>query len=365
MTEDRNDESASEFDESIRTNESPAVESSSPGDKSDASEELRDSNPCGEDDEAEPSPDSSDQTSDESAAPNLANDQKDASKKPAKVALPGWAKKVGIGVVIIVVASILYVSLYHDWAPATCTEPQTCKICGKTQGDPLGHDYEDASCTKPKTCKRCGSTDGAALGHKVPDDAWVVDVRPTCTSEGSEHGNCKRCGEQQTKSIPKAAHTEGEPQVTKEATVDSSGNAVAGEKTVYCTVCGAVIRTEKYTLSPEEIEDQFKNSCESPSYEDVARNPDDWKGKKAAFKGKVIQVMQDGNSYTLRVNVTEGRYGIWDDTILVSYKAASGSARILEDDIMSFYGTMNGMYSYQSVMGATITVPLLIASYAD
>ena len=96
MTEDRNDENTSEFDEATRTNESPAVESSSPGDKSDASEELRDSNPCGEDDEAEPSPDSSDQTSDESAAPNLANDQKDTSKKPAKVALPGWAKKAGL-----------------------------------------------------------------------------------------------------------------------------------------------------------------------------------------------------------------------------------------------------------------------------
>lgn len=280
-------------------------------------------------------------------------------------ALPGWTKKAVVGVAVVIVAAILYVNLYHDWGSATCTEPQRCKICGKTQGDALGHDYADATCTKPRTCKRCGEADGDALGHEVPADAWIVDVQATCTEQGSEHGNCKRCGERQTKTIPLVPHTEGEPQITTEATVDASGNAVAGEKTICCSVCGAKIRTEKYSLSPEEIASMFKEACETPGYEDVARNPDDWEGKKVAFRGKVIQTMQDGNGYTLRVNVTEGRYGLWDDTILVSYAAKSGEARILEDDIMTFYGTMKGMYSYKSVLGATITVPLLIASYAE
>ena len=41
----------------------------------------------------------------------------------------------------------------HEWIEATCTEPQTCKACGKTEGYyGLGHDYSE----KDGTCTRCG-----------------------------------------------------------------------------------------------------------------------------------------------------------------------------------------------------------------
>lgn len=268
---------------------------------------------------------------------------------------------VGV-VVVILIASAMYRSFYHEWSDATCTESRTCTICGKTDGEPLGHVWQDATCTEPKTCSVCGVTEGEALGHSFPDDGWVVDTESTCTVAGSRHNTCARCGEVGTEQLPLAAHTEGEWQIEKEATVNSSGKAVAGKRAVYCTVCGKKIKSEEYTLSAEEIESSFKGQCESPSYEDVARNPDDWEGHKVAFTGQVIQVMESNGSYTLRVNVTQGRYS-WSDTILVSYTAPSGSGRILEDDVLTFYGTMNGMYSYKTVLGATMTVPLLVASY--
>jgi len=50
--------------------------------------------------------------------------------------------------------------------------------------------------------------------------------------------------------------------------------------------------------------------------------------------------------------------------MVVASKTDSGS-RILEDDIVTFYGTYGGLYSYESVMGATITVPLVLAQYMD
>lgn len=34
-----------------------------------------------------------------------------------------------------------WVECAHDYADATCTEPATCRICGATEGDPLGHDF--------------------------------------------------------------------------------------------------------------------------------------------------------------------------------------------------------------------------------
>lgn len=99
------------------------------------------------------------------------------------------------------------------------------------------------------------------------------------------------------------------------------------------------------------------------SFDDVARDPDAYEGKRVQFTGEVIQVMQDGNTYTLRVNVTPVSYG-YTDTIMMSYTAPEGAPRILEDDVLTFYGVMGGMYTYESIFGASITVPLLFAQYA-
>ena len=287
----------------------------------------------------------------------------DAKSKGAP-AIPKWAVYLLGAVVVAVATFVIYRAVYHDWRDATCTASRTCAICGQTEGEALGHTWKDATCTKPKTCTVCGATEGKALGHDYPASVWVIDAESICTTAGSRHAACSRCGEVKTESLPLAAHTEGDWQVKTEASINSSGKSVPGAKVKRCTVCGKELETEQYSLSAEEIEASFKEQCGSPSYDDVARNPDDWEGRKVVFQGKVIQVMESSGAYTLRVNVTQGRY-TWDNTILVYYAASSGSSRILEDDVMTFYGTMNGMYSYKSVLGATITVPLMKASYAE
>lgn len=256
--------------------------------------------------------------------------------------------------------AIIFGGCDHEWAEATCTEPRTCLKCKTTEGKALGHDWADATCEKPKTCKRCQETDGQALGHSVSD--WTIDSESTCVEKGKRHGTCARCKEVVSEDLPLASHTEGEWQVVEEPKLTSGGASTDGVRALLCSVCGKQIRTEKFSLSAEEIEAAFKEECESPSFDNVARDPDAWEGKKVAFRGKVIQVMQSGNGYTLRVNVTQGRY-TWSDTIMVYYEASSGSSRILEDDVITFYGTMRGMYSYTSVLGAEITVPLLAASF--
>ena len=71
----------------------------------------------------------------------------------------------------------------HDWAPTSCTQPATCRICGTTEGSPLGHKWKDATCTEPKTCSVCGTTEGSPLGHDWADATY------------SEPKTCRRCGE--------------------------------------------------------------------------------------------------------------------------------------------------------------------------
>lgn len=90
--------------------------------------------------------------------------------------------------VLAAAAAVCYFTV-HVWEPATCTEPETCKICGKTQGAPLGHQSSGAAdCENPETCTRCGAVITPALGHDL--------VPATCY----DAAYCKRCG-----------HVEGEP----------------------------------------------------------------------------------------------------------------------------------------------------------
>lgn len=153
------------------------------------------------------------------------------------------------GVVAAVIVLLIGISLLpcnHDWQEATCTEPKTCKKCNETEGESLGHDYAEATCTEPKTCKRCGETTGSALGHKV--DEWTTTKEATCSSTGTSEGVCTRCGEKQTKSIPKLDHTPGDWEITTPSTVSSDGSITTGKRTRSCTVCGAVVDTETYKL---------------------------------------------------------------------------------------------------------------------
>ena len=248
--------------------------------------------------------------------------------------------------------------LQHEWIPATCTQPQTCAKCGETQGDSLGHSWTDATCTQPQACTVCGETQGDALGHSVSD--WSVVTEASCAKEGAEEGVCTVCGEKIDRAIPKPAHTPGEWVITKEATFSDSG-----ERSQSCAVCGEVLETESYSLSAEEKEAWFKADCTAYSYDTIARDPSKYFGTHGKYTGKIIQVMEDGDTYQLRVNITKGKYNIYTDTIYVSYKKDIGESRLLEDDIVTIYGTNCSTVSYTSVLGAKITLPWVVASYID
>ena len=183
-----------------------------------------------------------------------AEEQWSGSEEKRKNPFAAWVKanaKVvvgGIAAVIVLVAVLFgtHVLCFHDWQPATCTEPETCSICRRTQGKALGHKWEDATCTEPKTCTRCGETEGKALGHDVQE--WTVTAAATCTAVGSRSGVCTRCGETQTEEIPMTDHTPSDWQIVKDVTISSSGSVTPGTKEIVCTVCGKVLQTEDYTI---------------------------------------------------------------------------------------------------------------------
>lgn len=165
-----------------------------------------------------------------------------AAKRPLIIA----AACVAAAAVAVVILFATHIICFHEWNAATCTEPETCAICGRTQGDALGHDMKDATCTDPQMCLRCDSTFGSALGHDVP--AWETTREASCSQPGEKHGTCRRCNQTIKEKIPAIAHTEGDWSVAVDAKINSDGTVTPGEKVLTCSVCGAEMKREQFTL---------------------------------------------------------------------------------------------------------------------
>lgn len=121
--------------------------------------------------------------------------------------------------------------------------------------------------------------------------------------------------------------------------------------------------------SEEEVEKaeilKYKNSCKSFTYGDLARNADGLIGENIVCTGQVIQTLEDGDEVQMRVNVTAGDYGFWDDTVFVLYNKSDFSTRILEEDIIQFWGSINGLITYETVMGNDVTIPSVNVKYIE
>lgn len=129
--------------------------------------------------------------------------------------------------------------------------------------------------------------------------------------------------------------------------------------------------TQEPTKSPAEVEQEFKDSCSTISFEDLSRNPDKYKGNNYKFTGEIIQV-QEGwfDTVDLRINVTKKEFEyiddvMWTDTIYATITIPDGADKLLEDDVITFWGTCDGDYSYTSVLGSKITLPKIDIEYYE
>lgn len=102
----------------------------------------------------------------------------------------------------------------------------------------------------------------------------------------------------------------------------------------------------------------------SIEYDDLFRNNEQHTGKVVRFVGQVLEygdqicLLCDNPGHFLRVGVTPLGYGVYDDPIYVLYE---DDQRFLEDDIVTIWGTVDGLESYIAVLGNEITIPRIQA----
>ena len=115
------------------------------------------------------------------------------------------------------------------------------------------------------------------------------------------------------------------------------------------------------TLTPEDRQ-AFKESVQEYNYQDIERNPDNYKEKPAVFTGKVIQVSEGSFGVTVFRVATKGEN---NNIVYVTHKKQENEARILEDDIITIYGVLDGVTTYESVLGHEITLPSIRAKFIE
>lgn len=128
----------------------------------------------------------------------------------------------------------------------------------------------------------------------------------------------------------------------------------------------AELEAQRAAEEAARLEEEKKGYDTGITFDQLARTPDNFIGKKVKFKGRVIQVIEGGSEVNLRIATKKSSYGSYiDNVILVYYKTTIVDSRVLEDDIVTIYGVSQGLYTYDSTMGAKITVPLISVDRID
>jgi hypothetical protein len=130
-----------------------------------------------------------------------------------------------------------------------------------------------------------------------------------------------------------------------------------------------VISIDEYFDKKREMELQaikdYKNNAQSPSYNDIVRNPDNYKGQVLKVKMKVSQVMGGGDEILsfLYENGYVGKAG--GNEWFIQYDLPEGASRILVGDTVTFYGEFNGLRTMTRIMGNKDLIPEIKARYYD
>lgn len=97
---------------------------------------------------------------------------------------------------------------------------------------------------------------------------------------------------------------------------------------------------------------------DSITYEDLARSPDAFSGTSVRFTGKIVQVIE-GYDFTAYRFAVDNDY---DKIIYVECYPEYPTDVLIEDDYATLSGVAYGMYSYETVLGNTLTIPGVLAA---
>ncbi len=146
----------------------------------------------------------------------------------------------------------------------TCAEKAICGVCNQPYGEMEEHDYAPATCVTPSTCRNCPATTGTALGHvdadtdhKCDRECGKTDIGTHADSDDNNHLCDYGCGE-----VADEGCYDTDP---VDARCDECGIEVSHEHTGGAATCQAkarceVCNTEYGELAQHKAENEWQKN---------------------------------------------------------------------------------------------------------
>lgn len=116
----------------------------------------------------------------------------------------------------------------------------------------------------------------------------------------------------------------------------------------------------KENIDSVDNKDEFIQRCNTYSYDEILRAPDNYKDVNCKLSGDVDQIIEGWfGSYTIFIKDTDGNK--WGCT----YKYSDGESHMLEGDTVTIYGVLDGTTTTKTVLGKQVVVPYIKIKYTD
>lgn len=112
-----------------------------------------------------------------------------------------------------------------------------------------------------------------------------------------------------------------------------------------------------------KIESDYINSANIIDYDSLIRRPDDYKGQIIKVTVNITQIFDSGG--ILGFFTEKGYAGTQNgNEWIIQYELPEGTSRIIENDIVTFYGEFDGVQERaRAIGGSKVYIPHLIAEY--
>ena len=127
------------------------------------------------------------------------------------------------------------------------------------------------------------------------------------------------------------------------------------------TVLQTTLPTSTPSPTPEPTPIPRESYDTGITFDNLARNPNNYIGSLVMFSGTVLQVNELTGEIQLRFAIN----GDSNQVVYVYFVDSLVSERILDNDILTVYGEGKGLHTYTTILGASVTLPLISANIID
>jgi hypothetical protein len=118
----------------------------------------------------------------------------------------------------------------------------------------------------------------------------------------------------------------------------------------------------RVVITRQVSEQKYKASATSIPYDQLNKDPAALAGRLVTFKAKVFQYDSRTTTSHMMAEVTPGSYGFWDDIVFLNLDPRI-AADVDEDDVIQFWGSVKGAYTYDTAIGGSNTLPDIDVKY--